>query len=642
MNKIITITINGVVFNIEENAYKNLENYLKEIKEHLGSSENKDEIISDIEANICEKFSEKINTENQSITELDVNDLIKIMGTVEDFDKELKDESSKEEQKSPRKLYRNPDDEVIAGVCSGIAAYFGIDPVIIRLIFILSIFAGGTGIIVYLILCIIMPEAKTSSQKLEMYGNPVTLASIEKSVKSTTENIKKNKRVFKKIIELPFIIFKAVIMFIKKVLTVLWPITRISAGILITLCSLIVIGFLTFFTSIALFNYNSPYLISGIPIKEIVSIIPYHAFITSIYISILLPVILLLLAGISILRKKNIFNIIITSSIIGLWMIAMIATGTIAISFAPKVSDKINNYPPLQIKEKTYDFSKFTKIDSDGDYDIDIVKGDKFSILAKGRQQDLDSLSINSYKDTLTLKKEKVEQKNNICINCFNNNKIKITISAPDIDSAIINHSNIKLESFKNNKMELSFIDSYSDIDVNSKNLNILVDKRSKINLNGNFENITINTKDSNVESENLLSKIVTIVSDDSKINLKGSIAKLKITGKNDSKISSLNTENAETYLELSDRSIARISASKKLEGKMDITSKIYYINSPEIKIDGNKDLIIPIKETIKNEDESSIIMEYNGKKYELIKKDNKENEQEFEIRNEIERGFED
>jgi phage shock protein C len=89
-------------------------------------------------------------------------------------------------------MYRDPDNRVIGGVCSGMGAYWDIDPVIIRILFIVLALAGGLGIMVYLILYIVIPEARTTAQKIEMKGNPVNIHNIKDSVKKEFNSVRKN------------------------------------------------------------------------------------------------------------------------------------------------------------------------------------------------------------------------------------------------------------------------------------------------------------------------------------------------------------------------------------------------------------------------------------------------------------------
>jgi phage shock protein C len=89
-------------------------------------------------------------------------------------------------------MYRDPDNRVIGGVCSGMGAYWNIDPVIVRIIFIALAFAGGIGVMVYLILYIVLPEAKTTAQKIEMKGDPVNIHNIKEAVKKEFDSVRKN------------------------------------------------------------------------------------------------------------------------------------------------------------------------------------------------------------------------------------------------------------------------------------------------------------------------------------------------------------------------------------------------------------------------------------------------------------------
>ena len=74
------------------------------------------------------------------------------------------------DQRLRRRLYRDADSRVLGGVCSGMGAYFNIDVVIFRILFVLSVFMGGAGVLIYIILWIVVPKAKTTAQKLEMKG----------------------------------------------------------------------------------------------------------------------------------------------------------------------------------------------------------------------------------------------------------------------------------------------------------------------------------------------------------------------------------------------------------------------------------------------------------------------------------------
>jgi len=195
------------MFTIDEDAYSMLNLYLTKLQEHFSNQEEGSEIVKDIEARIAEIFNFKINDGKQVININDIEELVQILGNVEDITGEnMSDNSSTENQgqeeseskkgkkKKNKKLYRDPDSKQLAGICSGLSYYTGISATTWRIIFLVFLFIGQVSIIAYLILWIAVPEAKTTSEKLEMKGDKVNLENIEKTVKEEYENVKSNFR----------------------------------------------------------------------------------------------------------------------------------------------------------------------------------------------------------------------------------------------------------------------------------------------------------------------------------------------------------------------------------------------------------------------------------------------------------------
>lgn len=189
MNKTVNINLGGTFFHIDEDAYLKLSRYFEAIKKYLSDSEGKEEIIRDIEIRIAELFSGMLKSEKQVISMRDLDQVIEIMGEPEDY--RIDDEAPKATtyQKTSKKLYRDTEGGLIGGVLAGIGHYLGIDKVWIRLFFALLFIFYGTGVLLYIILWIIMPEAKTTSEKLEMKGEPVNISNIEKKVREEFENL---------------------------------------------------------------------------------------------------------------------------------------------------------------------------------------------------------------------------------------------------------------------------------------------------------------------------------------------------------------------------------------------------------------------------------------------------------------------
>ena len=199
MKKTFTINISGSIFHIDEDAYEKLQRYLHMLNRHFGAEIEGQEILQDIEARISELFLEKTGNKVEVITDTMVDEVIARMGKPEDFMEPGEGESSEKvkaepapqegEQKIRRRLYRDGDNRILGGVCSGMGAYFNIDPVILRIIFVLVLFMGGASVLIYLILWIVVPKAKTTAQRLEMRGKEATVSNIEKSIKEEVNEV---------------------------------------------------------------------------------------------------------------------------------------------------------------------------------------------------------------------------------------------------------------------------------------------------------------------------------------------------------------------------------------------------------------------------------------------------------------------
>jgi len=191
MNKTVTINLGGIVFHIDEDAYQKLSRYFDAIKRSLNNSTGQEEIIKDIEMRISELLSEKLLSDKHVIGLKEIDEVIAVMGQPEDYiiEDDSKAESNYQAYKKSKKLYRDKDKGMIGGVAAGLSHYLGIDVVWIRVILLLFFFGFGTGILAYIILWIATPEAVTTSEKLEMTGEPVTISSIEKKVREEFDSV---------------------------------------------------------------------------------------------------------------------------------------------------------------------------------------------------------------------------------------------------------------------------------------------------------------------------------------------------------------------------------------------------------------------------------------------------------------------
>jgi len=199
MNKTIIININGTVFHIEEDAYEVLKNYMTDVKRHFADAEDSLEITTDIENRIAEMFTEILAAEaKQVIVTADVTKIISQMGTVEDFETSAADPDNiytpHQTFAGNRKLFRDPDDHLISGVCAGIGNYFDIDTVWVRLAFGLAFILWGSGLLLYIILWIIVPKAVTRADKMAMKGEKLDLQGFKKNFEEELKTVQHSVR----------------------------------------------------------------------------------------------------------------------------------------------------------------------------------------------------------------------------------------------------------------------------------------------------------------------------------------------------------------------------------------------------------------------------------------------------------------
>jgi phage shock protein PspC (stress-responsive transcriptional regulator) len=188
MNKVITINLGGNVWQLEEGGYDALRAYLESASARLKDNPDRDEILLDIERAIAEKFRALLASHKSVVETKEVNAVIAEMGPIETDGGATAGEAGKpggasgpkaaggEQAESglPKRLYRITEGSMLAGVCNGIGAYFNIDPTIIRLAFVFLTIVWGTGLLVYVVLAFVVPEAVTPEEKATATGSPAT------------------------------------------------------------------------------------------------------------------------------------------------------------------------------------------------------------------------------------------------------------------------------------------------------------------------------------------------------------------------------------------------------------------------------------------------------------------------------------
>lgn len=210
MKKTFTVNLNGIVFHIDEDAYQLLENYLSNLRIHFSREEGSDEIMSDFEARISELLNERIRLGFSVITIEHVEEVIQRMGKPEElfageeknagseFSAATETTSGAADRKFRKRLMRDPDDKMLGGVASGLAAYFGLDTTLLRLVMILLLIVSMTVpvTIIYIVLWLVLPLARTATDRLVMRGEPVNLENIGRTVTDGFEKASDDMRAY--------------------------------------------------------------------------------------------------------------------------------------------------------------------------------------------------------------------------------------------------------------------------------------------------------------------------------------------------------------------------------------------------------------------------------------------------------------
>ncbi|MEP6674996.1 MAG: PspC domain-containing protein [Ferruginibacter sp.] len=190
MKQVININFQGSVVPIEVTAFETLKNYTESLRRYFSNEEGRDEIINDIESRIAELFQERLKAGSTCITDDDVNAIMASMGRPEDFeevtgaataaenkkfDQQQKATAEPQQPGAHKRLFRDENNKVLGGVCSGLANYFGLDPVVVRIIFVILFFAAGFGILPYIIFWVAVPSSATTvigGSRKKFYRDP--------------------------------------------------------------------------------------------------------------------------------------------------------------------------------------------------------------------------------------------------------------------------------------------------------------------------------------------------------------------------------------------------------------------------------------------------------------------------------------
>ena len=355
MNKTININLGGIFFHIDELAYQKLKLYLDAIRRSLSDDpQGRDEILNDIELRIGELLDKRISDPRQVVNEQDIDEVTKIMGKPEDYmvDEEIfEDTPNYKRSTAQKRLFRDPDDKFIGGVCSGLSHYFGVEPIWVRIIALIMLFGFAIGFIIYPILWILIPEASSTADKLQMKGEPVNIDNIERkireeirdvtdrvndSVHNVTEKVRdsefrknvnnRTKSGIQDLIETLEKVFIALFRVLGKFIGVLLIIIAAS-----TLIGLLFGGISWGGFELGTFGDRNDFMY---PPFFYDNIIPIWLIVAFTFTLIAIPFIFILWLGLRILSKNvKPMSTVAKSSLIGIWVVALLGLGFSGISY---------------------------------------------------------------------------------------------------------------------------------------------------------------------------------------------------------------------------------------------------------------------------------------------------------------------
>lgn len=336
MNKTVTINISGIIFHIEEDAYDKLSKYLSTIRSYFSKADGGNEIMSDIEARVAEMLQSKTSAVKQVVLMADVDYVIESMGKPEEFAGDAQTGNTNDDSENidfsyadniKKRLYRDGDHKVLGGVCSGIGHYFGFDPVWLRIALALLLFFAGTGVLLYIILWIAIPEAKTTAEKLAMRGEKVDINNISKAVKEEAEQLRKRMEKYGKEFSsmgkdqlAPRTSFEKFVDFVGDVFMNIGRVLLKVIGV-----ALVIFGVIFFF---GLFSsvFGMSFMTSNVEVKDWIDMVlldgkDFYLGLIGISIFLGMPIIMMIYGGIKILFKVNYSNRWINLALGILWLV---------------------------------------------------------------------------------------------------------------------------------------------------------------------------------------------------------------------------------------------------------------------------------------------------------------------------------
>lgn len=544
MKKTLSITLGGRIFAIEEDGYNVLDSYLKSLRTHFATDPSVDELVQDIEYSFGEKFSEKLVKGKQVVTLEDVEAVIAVVGRVEEIADENTDshnsptqtaQAATEPQTTPRKrLYRNTDERIIAGVASGIAAYFGIDPLIIRLLFIALLFANGLGLLIYVVLWIAVPAAETSLQKLEMQGKEPNLTEFQELTKDKPVEANRQSTLYR-IVNAPLRLIGFIFDGLRRFFGVFGSVIRVVAGAAFLVFAFIFATLGTMALVVFGTNVNSRYIVSDLPLAELAQNPLYFVGLGSIYLLGLIPLIFFAILGMSLIRRKNQFHTAATATLIGIWILAAGGAAAAGSQIGPWVYTHMQAAEEKSAVTRTLSVAEFDRIVVSDNVEITVRQGATPSVTFSGTEEGLARLQATTTNGVLELSQSSKQKKDDfrLCFACAER-RVSGVITLPTLTTLTSSdNANVRVEGF-------------------STDLNLQVQRNSDLTIQGLGRTATSTNQ-----------RITLLVEDNASAWLTGNVAALMATVRDNARLNAADLDAARVDISAEDNTYSQVSPTQ-------------------------------------------------------------------------------
>ena len=406
MNEVTQIHLGRQPYTIAADAHAVLRAYLKAIKEEAGT-----DVANEVELRMAELLTEQGITGDKVILLADVDSLKKQLGLPQDFKDESSDEDVPQENEtksSAKRLFRDTQTGMIAGVSSGLAAFFGIDVVFVRILFVIATLAWGWGILLYIALWLLVPEAKTSSDRLRMQGKAVTVDSLKRAVESA--DVPGTAERFARKVS-PFLN------------SVFYAVLKI-AGIGVLLMGLLLLfGLITGSVYLALHNWQiiteNFFPVGTTEHLAVIIALSWFALLA----------LFMIVIGIALMRRKWPAAPWATGVLIGLLFVGLATCISLGADIAPKVRSRVD----AARHSTTLSVASFSNLIASGNAMVDVEQSNSYRVtMSYIGNPDVSKVSITSIGGTLKIDSSQLKDRTDCTVICaFPDYDLKITVYTP-------------------------------------------------------------------------------------------------------------------------------------------------------------------------------------------------------------------